>query len=118
MSSAVLKQLDKNILDLKNALYKNIVIYDQDHNPSDLAPLNNYKSYLMSVLQYWARLMYEGKAAAAVPVLMPTHELQKIFTDLTSWFIKNVVNSTDADLRADALYSVKRNCEKDPLYLA
>lgn len=118
MSSELLKQLDKNILELKNALYKNIVIYDQDHNPSDLTPLNNYKSYLMKVLQYWVALMYQGKAAAAVPALMPTHELQKIFTELTSWFVKNIVNSTDAELRTDAIYSVKRNCEKDPLYLA
>lgn len=117
-SKRLLEQLEKNIVDMKNALYKDIVIYDSTHSPEDLTPLKNYTVYLIKILQYWSRLMYEGKAAASIPIMMPTHELQKLFTEQTTWFIRNIVNSKDADLRNNALYSVKRNCERDPLYLA
>ncbi len=117
-SKKILDQLEKNILEIKNALYKDVIIYDADHTPQDLEPLANYKAYLIKILQYWSRLIYDGKEAASIPIMMPTHELQKMFTEQTSWFIRNIVNSKDADLRTSAIYSVKRNCERDPLYLA
>lgn len=117
-SKKILEQLEKNILEIKNTLYKVIIIYDADHQPQDLEPLKNYTAYLMKILQYWSLLMYDGKTAASTPIMMPTHELQELFKEKTIWFIRNIVNSKDADLRTDAIHSVKRNCERDPLYLA
>lgn len=114
---SVLKELQKNIIDLKTNLYKDIIIYDTEHRPSDLTPLNHYMTYLIKILQYWYDITYMGPSAAT-KLMMPTHELQELFHEKTVWYIKNIINNPDSNIRTDALYLLKKNYEKTPLYLS
>jgi hypothetical protein len=114
--SSITKDFEKKINAFKTMLYENIILFDQTHNAGDLAPLNNYRTYLMKIFQYWSGDLYYNYPNVIKPTfLMPNHELQQTFVQLTDWYIKNVLKNSDVDLRTDATAIIQRECEKEPL---
>lgn len=111
----IIKAFEEKINKLKSLLYKNLIIYDESHTPGDLTPLNNYRGFLLKIFQYWSDIMYNP--TQTMKLMMPTHEIQQIFAQLTEWYILNVLKTNDSDLRADILHLIRREYEKDPLHL-
>lgn len=116
MASQILEEFGNKLTNLKKQLYETIIIYDSTHSPGDLTPYNNYREYLLKILDYWSDIFYNGRNAGS-SLMMPTHELQQLFREYTSWYIKNIINSSDSDLHTDAIAVIKRECEKAPLQL-
>lgn len=116
MSGAVLKEFNGQIGELKEKMYDVMVRNNNADEPGNLDSLHRYEELLRKILFFWKQL-YQGGAAAAYTLRMPSEELQELFDTKTRWYIQNIVKNPDTDVRIHGIALVERNCETEPTSL-
>ncbi len=113
MYGAVLKEFNEQMNKMKEKLYDAMVRNNNADQPGNLDSLHRYEELLRKILFYWKRLYHNG-AVSGYTLRMPSEELQKIFDEKTSWYIHNILKSSDMDVRIHGIGLVERNCETEP----
>lgn len=103
-------EFKKRINTVKNQLYKDLILYDADHSPKDLTPLNEYIFYFLKIMQFWKDLFYTKYAN---PIVVPK-KIEAIVSENTKWIEENIIGADD-QTRTMALYELQKNCERSPL---
>ena len=98
---------------MKNQIYKDLILYDADHSPKDLTPLNEFIFYFLKIMQFWKELFYTKYTN---PIVVPK-KIEDIVAENTKWVEENIIVSDDSQLRTLALYELQKNCERSPLIL-